>query len=224
MDAAGEFDVQALFDRLEKIHHQMMGHVESAQRQHVLVVRPLALDQRNVQAFLFEEPFFDGGENRRLTSEADVADAYLHRAGAGIIRLAGLGMLPAAAEEQGAAGGRCDQSSAEHKSTITEEKMRGPGLGLKVVCASAPPRRAGVCRANLSEEPIVVCWRGVSKKVCMRSMCGGWCAEPRECKRCWGLESPRSGFRRRRRISSARRRRWCRRSGGFPWRRPGRGF
>src|ERR1043166_9151736 len=86
MDATGELDVQSLLDGLEKIHDQMMRHVVSAERQHVLVILPITLHQGNVQTFFFEKALLDRGENRCFTREADVTDADFGRAAAGAFR------------------------------------------------------------------------------------------------------------------------------------------
>ena len=67
--------VQALFDRLEEIHHEMMRDVEAAEREHILVFRPFAFDQFDIESFLLEEAIFDRAENRRFAGDADVADA-----------------------------------------------------------------------------------------------------------------------------------------------------
>ena len=80
MDAAGEFHVQSLLDRLEEIHHEMMRDVVAAEREHVLVIRPFAFHEADVEPFFLEEAFFDGGEDRRFAGEADIADADFCRA------------------------------------------------------------------------------------------------------------------------------------------------
>ena len=50
MNSAGELHIQPLLDGLEEIHDQVMRDVESAQRQHVLVIGPLTFDQGDIQA------------------------------------------------------------------------------------------------------------------------------------------------------------------------------
>ena len=77
MDAAGELHVQPLLDGLEEVHHEVMRDVVTAEREHVLVFRPLAFHERDVEPFLLEEALLDRGEDRRLAGEADVADADL---------------------------------------------------------------------------------------------------------------------------------------------------
>ena len=77
MDSAGEFHVEPLFDRLEEIHHEMMRDVEPAERQHVLVVGPLAFHQTNIESFFLEKAFLDRAENRRFAGDADVSDTDL---------------------------------------------------------------------------------------------------------------------------------------------------
>ena len=66
VDAAGELHVQPLLDGLEEVHHQVVRHVEPPQRQRVLVRRPLAPHQLNLEPLFFEETLFDGGEDRGL--------------------------------------------------------------------------------------------------------------------------------------------------------------
>ena len=85
MDAAGEFHVQALFDGFEKIHDQVMRDVKSAQRQHVFVIRPLAFDQRHLEAFLLEEAFLDGSEDGSFAGKANVTDPDFSRAAGGVV-------------------------------------------------------------------------------------------------------------------------------------------
>src|SRR5438270_5937539 len=76
VDSAGKFHIKPLLDRLEKIHHQMMCDVETAQRQHILVVGPFAFDQADLEPFLLEKTFFHGGENRGLARQPNVANAH----------------------------------------------------------------------------------------------------------------------------------------------------
>ena len=38
MNPAGKLYIKTLFDRFKKVHHQMMGDVESSKSEHVLVV------------------------------------------------------------------------------------------------------------------------------------------------------------------------------------------
>ena len=95
MNAAGELHIQSLFDGFEKVHDQMVRHVESAQGQHVLVIRPLAFDKRDVQALFLEKALFDGSENRRLAGQADIPHPDFRWAAAGVLRT-----LVAARQEQ----------------------------------------------------------------------------------------------------------------------------
>ena len=74
VDPAGELHVEPLLDRLEEIHHEVMRDVVTAQSEHVLVVRPFAFHQFDLEPFLLEEAVLDRGENRRFASQADVAD------------------------------------------------------------------------------------------------------------------------------------------------------
>ena len=55
----------------------MMRDVESAQRQHILVVGPLTFHKTNIEAFFLEKTFLDCRENRRLARQPDVAHAHL---------------------------------------------------------------------------------------------------------------------------------------------------
>ena len=80
MDAAGEFDIQALFNGLEKIHDQVMRDVKSSQRHHVLVIRPVAFDQDRVQPFLLEETFFNRHVNGRFAGQADITHPDFYQA------------------------------------------------------------------------------------------------------------------------------------------------
>ena len=75
VDSGGELHVEPLLDRLEEIHHEVVRDVEAAEREHVLVLRPLALHQLDLEPLLLEEALLDRGEDRRLAGEADVADA-----------------------------------------------------------------------------------------------------------------------------------------------------
>jgi hypothetical protein len=79
-----EFHIHPQLDGLEKIHHQVMRDVKAAQGEHIFVLRPLAADQLDVEAFFFEKALFDGGKNRSFAGEADVADADFGEAGFGI--------------------------------------------------------------------------------------------------------------------------------------------
>src|SRR2546421_5196707 len=97
MDAPGELYVQALFHRLEEIHDEMMGHVEPSQRQHILVISPLALYQADIQTLLLEEALLDRAENRGFARQADVTHADLHRFAGG-----GLRFFIASAQDQSA--------------------------------------------------------------------------------------------------------------------------
>src|SRR6267142_1717063 len=99
MDATCEFDVEALLDWLEEIHDEVVSDVKSAKRQDVFVVGPLASDHFDIETFLFEEAFFDSGENGRFAGEADVADADFGGAG-GIC--GGIGGFVATCEQKGA--------------------------------------------------------------------------------------------------------------------------
>jgi len=81
MNATGEFHIEPLLDRLEKIHHEVMGNVESAQRENIFIFAPFALNEFDVQPLLLEKSVFDRAENGGLTSDPDVADADLARVG-----------------------------------------------------------------------------------------------------------------------------------------------
>jgi hypothetical protein len=75
MNSASKFHIEALFDRLQEIHHQMVRDIETAERENVLVVCPFTLHQIDVEPFLFEKALLDRAEDRRFASNADVADA-----------------------------------------------------------------------------------------------------------------------------------------------------
>ncbi len=74
MDSSSKSYVQALFNRLEQIHNQMMGYVETAEREHILVFRPFAFDQFDIESFILEETILDCAENRRFACDPDVSD------------------------------------------------------------------------------------------------------------------------------------------------------
>src|SRR5215212_2253370 len=81
MNSSSEFNVEALLNRLEKIHHEMMRDVVTAQRENVFVLGPFALHEFDIEVFIFKKTFFDRGENGRFAGQPDVADANFHRAG-----------------------------------------------------------------------------------------------------------------------------------------------
>ena len=56
-----------------------MRHVIPAERQHVLVILPVTLHERDIEPFLFEEAFFNRGKDRRFARQADVANANFVR-------------------------------------------------------------------------------------------------------------------------------------------------
>ena len=100
MNPAGKLHVQALLNRFEKVHHQVMGNVEPTEREDVLVVGPFAFHQADIEAFFFEKSFFDGGKYRRFTGQTDVADADL------VAAIAGIGGLIAAGKNYESDRGR----------------------------------------------------------------------------------------------------------------------
>ena len=53
-----------------------MRDVESAQRQHILVVGPLTFHKTNIEAFFLEKTFLYGRENWRLARQPDVSHAH----------------------------------------------------------------------------------------------------------------------------------------------------
>src|ERR1700757_3441393 len=65
----------------------MGGDIQTAKRQHVLVFRPLTLDQFRIQPLLLKETIFDRAENRGLTSNADIADPDFGKASARRLRI-----------------------------------------------------------------------------------------------------------------------------------------
>src|SRR5437762_1690522 len=58
-----------------------MRDIKPAQGEDVFVLRPLAADQLDVEAFFLEKTFFDGGINRGFAGEPDVADFDFGEAG-----------------------------------------------------------------------------------------------------------------------------------------------
>src|SRR5947209_1412512 len=81
MNSAGEFYIESLFDRLQKVHHEVMGDVESAQRQDVFVIGPLAFHQTGIEAFLFEKAVLDCAEDRRFAGKPNISDPDFVRGG-----------------------------------------------------------------------------------------------------------------------------------------------
>ena len=108
MNSGGEPDIESLLDRLQEIHHQVMGDVEPAEREHILVVRPLAFHHLDFETLLLEESFLDRAEDRRLAGQSDIADADL------VGCAAGGGVFPAAGQEQNRARHDEDGSSQVH--------------------------------------------------------------------------------------------------------------
>jgi hypothetical protein len=80
VDAAGHSHVQALLDGLEEVHDQVVGDVEPAQREHVLVFGPLALHELGLEPLLLEEAVLHGRVDRCLAGDADVAHLDLGQA------------------------------------------------------------------------------------------------------------------------------------------------
>ena len=52
-----------------------MGDIESAQRENVLIIGPLAFHQADLESLFFEKAFLNRGKNRRFASQPDIADA-----------------------------------------------------------------------------------------------------------------------------------------------------
>ena len=96
MNSRRETHVKSLLDRLQEIHDEMVRDIESAQSQDVLVVRPLAFHQFDVEALFLEETVFDRAEDWRFAGQSDIADPDLVRGAA-----AG-GIFPATRQKQGA--------------------------------------------------------------------------------------------------------------------------
>src|SRR5688572_22773278 len=96
----------------------MMRHVVAAERQHVLVILPVALHELHLKTFFFEETLLDRGENRRLAGDADIADADFRRAAAAVFR------IPLAADnEESAERRRRDQSGDGHNCASVGMRM-----------------------------------------------------------------------------------------------------
>src|SRR5262245_5562994 len=119
MDSTGELDVQSLFDGFEEIHDKVMRDVVTTERQHVFVILPVALHERDIEAFLLEKTFLDRSENGRFTGQADVADANRRRAAGGSIRL-----LPATSQKQDGYRRRCDQFLNRHVLCLLRDFVR----------------------------------------------------------------------------------------------------
>src|SRR5207253_9719928 len=74
LNAGEEPYIQALFDRFEKIHHQMMRDVVAAKRQRIFISSPIAFHQFRLQPFLLEKALLVSGVNRSFARQPDVAD------------------------------------------------------------------------------------------------------------------------------------------------------
>src|SRR6476469_8305419 len=77
MNSAGKFHIKALFDRFQKIHHQVMGNVETAESEDVFVIRPFTLHQAGIESFLSEKAFLDRHKDWRFAGNADVTNPDL---------------------------------------------------------------------------------------------------------------------------------------------------
>src|ERR1041385_3789186 len=93
MNPAREFYIHALFERFQKIHHQMVRDIIPSKRQHILVIGPVALHEADLEPFFFEKSLFDRCENRRFAGKTDIAHADL-------VRFTYRLRIPAAPEEQ----------------------------------------------------------------------------------------------------------------------------
>src|ERR1043166_1043909 len=74
VNSAGEFYIEALLDRFEKIHHEMVRDVEAAEGEHVFVIRPLAFHHFHIEPFLVEKAIFDGTKDGGFAGKTDVTD------------------------------------------------------------------------------------------------------------------------------------------------------
>ena len=79
MHSAQKSHVQALLDRLEKVHDEVVRDVVGAEGKIVFVVCPTAFNQFGLQAFVFEEAFFKGRINRGLAGQPDEANLHVFR-------------------------------------------------------------------------------------------------------------------------------------------------
>jgi hypothetical protein len=101
MDPGGEIYVQALLNRLEEIHNQVMRYVKTAEREDILVFRPLAFDQFNIESLILEETILDCAEYRRFARDTDVSHPNFSGAAFGD-RRSTFGLIAAHDEEHGA--------------------------------------------------------------------------------------------------------------------------
>ena len=74
MHAAKKSHIEALLDGFEKIHHEVMGDVVTAEGEIVFVVRPTAFHQLGFEPFVLEKALLKRGVDGRLTSQPDKAD------------------------------------------------------------------------------------------------------------------------------------------------------
>jgi hypothetical protein len=66
VDSGQEPYIQALFNRFEEKHREMMSDIEAAKGKCVLIGGPVALHQADIEPFFFEKAFLHCHENRRF--------------------------------------------------------------------------------------------------------------------------------------------------------------
>src|SRR5205814_7939974 len=77
VNAGEEPYIQALFDRFEEIHYQVMGNVVAAKRQCVFISGPIAFHQFRLESLLLEKALLVSHVDRSFAGQSDVADSDL---------------------------------------------------------------------------------------------------------------------------------------------------
>src|SRR5437588_13015960 len=126
----------------------MMGDVVSAQREHVLVVRPFACYEFGFESFLLEESFLDRAEDRRLAGQPDIADPDLVR-GAARHRV-----LPATGQGQRSPCEKNYRSRKTHAAIEVNEKPEYSSANSPLFCSRFAVRSARA--ALLQDEPLLM--------------------------------------------------------------------
>ena len=117
MDSGGEFHIEPLLDRLEKIHDEVVRDIESAERQHIFVIGPFALYHFDLEPLLLEESLLHRAEDGRFAGQSDVAHADDVGAAPGI------GVFPATGEQESTESGKGDEFGGCH----VVSRTRGDG-------------------------------------------------------------------------------------------------
>ena len=87
MNSSQELHIQALFDRLEEKHYQMMSDVEAAKRECILSKLTNCTSPVGLQSLLLEKPLLVSRVNRSLAGYADITNADFVRIPNGGTRL-----------------------------------------------------------------------------------------------------------------------------------------